>query len=66
MISHKPFDQGFSLLELLIVLAVVGIISAITVPNIASWTTSRNITYDLGEIRKLIDYAKSNILIPNQ
>ena len=60
MISHKSSERGLSLLEILVVLAIIGIVAAISVPNIASWSSGRNINNDLGEIRKLIDYAKIN------
>ena len=53
-------SNGLSLLEVLVVLAIIGLVAAISVPNISSWTSSRIINEDLGQIKKLIDYAKVN------
>ena len=60
MISTNYAEKGLTLLEILIVLAIIGIVAAISVPNISGWTSSRTINNDLGELTKLIDYAKVN------
>ncbi len=59
MLINKS-SNGLSLLEVLVVLAIIGLVAAISVPNISSWTSSRIINEDLGQIKKLIDYAKVN------
>ena len=41
-------------------LAIIGLVAAISVPNISGWTSSRTINNDLGELTKLINYAKIN------
>ena len=60
MISTNYEEKGLTLLEILVVLAIIGIVAAISVPNISGWTSSRTINNDLGELTKLIDYAKVN------
>ena len=60
MISVNYAEKGLTLLEILVVLAIIGIVAAISVPNMSGWTSSRTINNDLGELTKLIDYAKVN------
>ena len=47
------FNEGFSLLELLIVVASVGIISAIAVPNLISSKRAANEAAALGALRTI-------------
>ena len=35
--------KGFTLLELMVVVAILGVISAVGIPNILSWSTDRNV-----------------------
>lgn len=51
-------EKGLTLLELLIVLAVIGIAATFAIPNLNNFTTSRVAEKDLATIRSLIDYAK--------
>ena len=53
----KNIKNGFSILELLVVVALIGIIALFTVPNINTWSKAREAEKDLSEIIKLIDYA---------
>ena len=50
MMSHKS-NQGFSLIELLLVVAIVGIISAIAVPNLVSSKRAANEASALAALR---------------
>jgi len=60
MIHNDLKKNGFSLLELLVVVALIGLIALFTVPNINSWSEARKAEKDLSEIIKLIDYAVSS------
>ena len=35
--------KGFTLLELMVVVAILGVISAVGIPNFLSWSTDRNV-----------------------
>ena len=52
-------EKGLTLLELLIVLAVIGVAATFAIPNLSNFTTSRVAEKDLATIRSLIDYAKT-------
>ncbi len=53
----KKNAEGLTLLELLIVLAVIGIAATFAIPNISNFTTSRVAEKDLANIRSLVDYS---------
>ena len=46
LISNK---KGFTILELLVVLAVMGVFTAIAYPNISSWITDREVKKEVYE-----------------
>jgi prepilin-type N-terminal cleavage/methylation domain-containing protein len=50
MISRK-FNEGFSLIELLLVVAIIGIISGIAIPNLVSSKRAANEAAALGTLR---------------
>ena len=52
MISHK-FNEGFSLIELLLIGAIIGIISAVAVPNLVSSKRSANEASALATVRSI-------------
>lgn len=52
-------EKGITLLELLVVLAVIGIVATFTIPNISKFASSRIAEKDLATIRSLVDYAKT-------
>ena len=52
-------DRGLTLLELLVVLAVIGIVATFTIPNITKFASARIAENDLATIRSLIDYSKT-------
>ena len=56
---NKKNVEGLTLLELLIVLAVIGIAATFAIPNLSNFTTSRVAEKDLATIHSLIDYAKT-------
>ena len=59
MMKRVYNDPGFTLLELIIIVAIIGLIGAIAAPNILSWTTARSIQADLTAIEARIEYARA-------
>jgi len=56
--KNSRYDKAFTLVEIMIVVAVVGIISAIALPNFftAKTTTNRNTCIaNLGRVRSVVD-----------
>jgi prepilin-type N-terminal cleavage/methylation domain-containing protein len=51
--------NGFSLLEVIVTVAILGLVALFAVPNLAGWTSSRTAENDVAKIRGLIDYAKT-------
>ena len=41
--QKKKLFKGFTIIELLVVLAVIGVFAGIAYPNISNWITDRNV-----------------------
>jgi prepilin-type N-terminal cleavage/methylation domain-containing protein len=52
-------QKGFSILELLIVIGILGITSAFIYPSIGQWKIKRNIERDFQAVVSTIDYLKT-------
>jgi len=50
--------NAFTILELLVVLAVIGVFSAIAYPNISNWITDRNVKKEVYEVVNFIKEKK--------
>ena len=59
MQQREKNNKGFNILELLVVLAIVGVISAVAYPNFSSWNKEREVRQSVTRIATLI----KNILI---
>jgi len=57
----KKFKKGFTIIELLVVLAVIGVFSAFAYPNISSWIEDRNIKKEITELETFIKEMKSEV-----
>jgi len=62
MHQREKNNKGFNILELLVVLAIVGVISAVAYPNFSSWNKERKVRQSVERIAALI----KNILIQTE
>ena len=62
MQQREKNNKGFNILELLVVLAIVGVISAVAYPNFSSWNKERKVRQSVARISTLI----KNILIQTE
>ena len=62
MQQREKNNKGFNILELLVVLAIVGVISAVAYPNFSSWNKEREVRQSVARISTLI----KNILIQTE
>ena len=60
--QEKNNNKGFNILELLVVLAIVGVISAVAYPNFSTWNKERGVRQSLVKIESLV----KNILIQTE
>ena len=52
-------NKGFSLMELVIVIAMIGILTAIAVPGMKSWREAHKVSSSAGTIRSILELAKA-------
>jgi prepilin-type N-terminal cleavage/methylation domain-containing protein len=57
--------SGFTIMELLMVLAVIAVVSAITVPSIISWRNSAKLRGAAGNLKGDLEMAKVNAIKHN-
>ena len=57
----KKFEKGFTIIELLVVLAVIGVFSAFAYPNISNWIEDRNIKNEITELETFIKEMKAEV-----
>ena len=53
--------KGFNLLELIIVVVIIGVISAVGYPNFSEWRKDRLVRSDVIKIRSLIEGINSQV-----
>ena len=57
MHPQEKNNKGFNILELLVVLAIVGVISAVAYPNFSSWNKERQVRQAVEKIQSLMKNA---------
>ena len=57
----KKITKGFTILELLVVLVVLGVFSAVAYPNISKWITDREVKKEVYETVTFIKERKSEV-----
>ena len=61
MIIKKNQIKGFTILELLVVLAVIGVFTVIAYPNISNWITDRNVKKEVYATVTFIKERKAEV-----
>ena len=54
--------KAFTIIELLVVLAIIGIFSAIAYPNVSNWITDREVRKEVYDVVSLINEKKSDVM----
>ena len=54
--------KAFTIIELLVVLVLIGIFSAIAYPNVSSWITDREVKKEVYDVVNLINEIKSEVM----
>lgn len=53
-----PRNKGFTLLELMIVIALIGILAGVMTPSFLQWRDRSKVKGDASELRSVFEYAK--------
>ena len=53
--------KGFNILELIVVLAIIGVISAAAYPKFSTWKQSREVRTDALKVKKIFEYKVSRL-----
>ena len=56
-------DKAFTILELLVVLAIIGVFSVVAYPNISNWITDREVKSEAYEFVAEINQIKSKVTV---
>ena len=54
--------KAFTIIELLVVLVIIGIFSAIAYPNVSNWITDREVRKEVYDVVSLINEKKSDVM----